>query len=93
MNSMHKYFQFIARLEGISYLLLLCIAMPLKYVWNFPEAVKYVGWAHGMLFMMYAGFLPFFLFKGHWTFSRTALAFVASLLPFGPFIFDKKYLG
>ena len=89
---MENIFRIVARLEGISYILLLGIAMPLKYIWNFPEPVKYVGWAHGVLFMMYAGFLPYFLFKGYWTFSRTLLAFVASLLPFGPFVFDRKYL-
>ena len=39
--------------EGISYLLLLGIAMPIKYMLGIPEVVKYVGWAHGVLFVLY----------------------------------------
>ncbi|MCH5690241.1 DUF3817 domain-containing protein [Niabella sp. W65] len=43
----------IAFLEGISYLLLLLVAMPLKYLADIPEGVKYIGWAHGVLFVLF----------------------------------------
>ena len=45
-----------ALVEAISYLILLLIAMPLKYIFDIPEAVKYMGWVHGWLFVP---FLPF----------------------------------
>ena len=50
-------FRKIAIAEGISYILLLFIAMPLKYWANMPQAVKYTGWAHGLLFVLYGIFL------------------------------------
>ncbi|MGZ5281505.1 MAG: DUF3817 domain-containing protein [Bacteroidia bacterium] len=82
-------FRLIAILEGISYLLLVFIAMPLKYFAEMPEAVKYNGWLHGILFV------PFCLAHLHvwivqkWGFLKAVLAFIASLIPFGTFIFDK----
>lgn len=79
-------------LEGLSYLLLLGIAMPLKYFMDMPMAVKYAGWAHGLLFM---GFLGLVLYVGL-LFRKSLLwmlgGFIASLLPFGPFIWDSKSL-
>ena len=77
-------------LEGISYLLLLFIAMPMKYMAGIPEAVKYTGWAHGVLFVLYALLLVQCWQNYNWKFSKAALVFVASLLPFAPFYVDKK---
>jgi len=48
MNLKIRTFATVALLEGISYVLLLAIAMPLKYFFEFPQAVKIVGWAHGI---------------------------------------------
>ncbi|MBA9075387.1 MULTISPECIES: DUF3817 domain-containing protein [Rufibacter] len=83
-------FRLIAVLEGISYLVLLLIAMPLKYMAGIPEPVKYVGWAHGALFVLFMGLLLQVWIQYRWSFWKVALAFVASLLPFGTFYLDKK---
>ncbi len=79
-------------LEGLSFVLLVFVAMPLKYFADQPLAVRYVGMAHGILFMAYLlAVIPVAL-DYRWRWTRIALAVVASLLPFGPFIFDAKVL-
>ncbi|RIJ34119.1 DUF3817 domain-containing protein [Pontibacter oryzae] len=78
--------------EGISYLLLLGIAMPLKYVFDMPLLVKYVGWAHGVLFVLYMVALLQVVLVHRWSLWKAAAGVIASLLPFGPFILDKKLL-
>lgn len=85
-----KQFHIISILEGASFLLLMFIAMPLKYMADFPEPVKYTGWAHGVLFIAYlvVGLRVAILCR--WSIGKVALAVLASLLPFGPFVFDKK---
>jgi integral membrane protein len=85
-----KRFRTIALAEGISFLVLLGIAMPLKYVANLPQAVKYVGWAHGVLFVafIYFAFEVFTALKK--PFVWLVKAALASLLPFGTFIFDRE---
>jgi integral membrane protein len=88
-SSMNK-FRFIGILEGISYLVLLLIAMPLKYLADKPEAVKYVGWAHGLLFVSFGLNLLIVWKQYRWSFGKATGAFVASLLPFGTFILDKQ---
>ena len=77
-------------LEGISFILLMGIAMPLKYMFEMPLAVKYTGWLHGLLFIAFCMAILTTLLAGKISFGRAALAFVASLLPFGPFILDRK---
>lgn len=79
-------------LEGVSYLLLLGIAMPLKYMFDMPAMVKYTGWAHGLLFVLYILALLHSTLAHNWGFKKLFAGFVASLLPFGPFVFDKKVL-
>ncbi len=76
--------------EGISYLLLIFIAMPLKYWADMPLAVKYTGWAHGVLFMLYIVFLIMAWLEYKWSFKKAAMYGFASLLPFAPFWVDKK---
>lgn len=83
-------FRVISITEGISLLVLLFIAMPLKYVFDMPGMVKYVGWAHGLLFILYVLILFPTRRSLNWSFTTTALGLVASLLPFGPFLFDRK---
>jgi integral membrane protein len=77
-------------IEGLSFLLLLFVAMPLKYVWGDPTWVRHVGMAHGVLFIVFC----FALFDARnsegWSIRQTALPFVASLFPFGPFIIDRR---
>ena len=78
--------------EGISYLLLLGIAMPIKYMAGIPEVVKYTGWAHGVLFVLYMMSVLEVTLIHNWSIKKVVAAVVASLLPFGPFILDKKLL-
>ncbi|MBL4708832.1 MAG: DUF3817 domain-containing protein [Flavobacteriales bacterium] len=76
--------------EGISFLVLLLIAMPLKWVFEMPLAVKYVGWAHGALFIAYAFQLIYVGLTYKWKFSKIALYGVCSLVPIAPFWVEKK---
>lgn len=80
----------IAIAEGISYLLLLYVAMPLKYFGGYPAAVKYTGWLHGLLFLLFGLLLIRVWIKYRWRLIHVMLAFIASLLPFGTFILDHK---
>jgi len=81
----------IAFLEGVSFLVLLGIAMPLKYFASNPEPVRIVGMAHGILFIAYVFLLIQTKFFYNWTMKKSILAFVASLIPFGTFYADKKW--
>ncbi|MEO6407087.1 MAG: DUF3817 domain-containing protein [Ferruginibacter sp.] len=85
-----KRFRLVAVMEGISYLILLCIAMPLKYLAGIPEAVKYIGWVHGVLFVLFCTYLVKVWIAYKWSFWKTTGAFIASLLPFGTFVLDKQ---
>jgi integral membrane protein len=83
-------FRLIALLEGVSFLVLLCIAMPLKYAAGYPDAVKYTGWVHGVLFVLYTFLLLLVWKQYNWRFSKVIVAFAASLIPFGTFILDRS---
>lgn len=83
-------FRSVAILEGISYLVLLLIAMPLKRFAGIPEVQKYVGWTHGVLFILFVGLLIQVWSQYKWPIKKVALAFVASLIPFGTFYLDKQ---
>ncbi len=89
MNTL-SIFRKVAVAEGISYILLLFIAMPLKYWAEMPLAVKYTGWAHGLLFVLYIALLVMAFVEYKWSLKKTAMIGVASLLPFAPFWVDKK---
>jgi integral membrane protein len=80
----------IAFMEGISFLVLLGIAMPLKYVAGMPEAVRIAGSAHGLLFVLYVLYLLIVKFELGWTYGKASAAFVASIIPFGTFWAEKK---
>ena len=83
-------FRIIALLEGVSYILLLGIAMPLKYWADMPIAVRIVGSLHGALFVAYGVCALLLLVRGQWTFARAAAAMGVSLVPFATFVFDKS---
>ena len=87
-----KKFRAIGTAEGISFLVLLGVAMPLKYMMDMPKAVTYVGWVHGILFVWYCYMVIEAGQALKWKFGRIFLAFLASLLPFGPFLFDRWFL-
>lgn len=80
-----RWFCFIAFWEGVSYLALLFVAMPLKYAAGMPLAVKYTGWAHGALFIAYVMLLIACWLQAGWRAKRVIGFFIASLLPFVPF--------
>lgn len=81
----------IAFLEGLSLLVLLCIAMPLKYIWEMPEMVQRVGMAHGVLFIAYVILVVLAKVYLNWSNKLTIIAFIASFIPFGTFYVDAKY--
>lgn len=93
MRSPIPFLRKIALAEGISFLVLLGVAMPLKYIWGIAVGVKVVGWIHGVLFMVFVGALARTMVAARWPISRTALVFVAALLPFGPFVIDRRMVG
>ena len=87
---MLNWFKKIALLEGISFLVLLLIAMPLKYFLNFPQAVKYVGWLHGALFVAYIYFALTVFTVLKKSFLWLVKAGIAAFVPLGTFIFDRE---
>lgn len=90
MKKSLSWFRKIAFAEGLSFLVLLFIAMPLKYFAALPEAVKVVGWIHGALFVAFMS-LAFDVRAGlNKNFFWLVKAFVAAILPFGTFIFDRE---
>jgi integral membrane protein len=89
---MKSIFRVVSFLEGVSYLLLLFIATPIKYLQDNPEYVKMLGMPHGILFMLYV-ILAFMLKKEmNWDNKTLGIVLLASILPFGTFYIDKKYL-
>ena len=74
--------------EGVSFLLLLGVAMPLKYMAGEPRMVTVVGAAHGALFILFAAAVLDVSLRMRWPLRRVLAALAASVLPFGPFVFD-----
>tara|TARA_B100001059_G_C17678911_1_gene498567 strand:- start:177 stop:518 length:342 start_codon:yes stop_codon:yes gene_type:complete len=87
-HSTLKTLTIVGYLEGTSFLLLLCIAMPLKYMMGIPEGVKYIGMAHGFLFIGYIVILMGAANKVKMPLWAMPAGVMGSFLPFGPFIFD-----
>ncbi len=89
---MNKIFRIIALLEGVSYLLLLFVAVPIKYLSEDPQYVKMLGMPHGMLFIGYV-LLAFILKSDYkWDSKPFFIVLLASVIPFGTFYVDRKYL-
>jgi len=85
-------YRIIAILEGISYLALFVISMPLKYWYDMPKPNQYIGYAHGFLFIAYIFLTVIFWKRKQWKTRKLWILIIASLLPFGTFYVDKKYL-
>ena len=79
-------FRMVGFAEGISFLVLLLIAMPLKYLMNIPEAVKVMGWIHGALFVSFIYFAFEIMGALNKNFIWFLKAFVAAFIPMGTFI-------
>lgn len=78
-----------AFLEGVSLLVLVLVAMPLKHVYGMPMAVRVVGSVHGLLFLVFLSLLFRVVLERRWPLRRALGAVVASLLPGGTFVLDR----
>ena len=89
---MRNIFKLVALLEGVSYILLLFIAVPLKYWGGDEQYVKLLGMPHGLLFVGYI--ILAFLIKDdeNWTSNDFRIVLISSVLPFGTFYINKRYL-
>lgn len=92
MFSFLNIFRITALLEGISYILLLFVATPIKHFTGDPQYVKLLGMPHGLLFILYI--ILAFMIKSQmkWTKTTLFIVLIASILPFGTFYIDRKYL-
>ena len=85
-------FRGVSFLEGVSYILLLFVAVPIKYALEDATYVKWLGMPHGVLFLLYIVLALVVSFKVKWNIKTTLLVLLASLVPFGTFYVNKKYL-
>lgn len=85
------HLRIIAFLEGLSFLILLFIAMPMKYFAGQPEYVKVTGMIHGILFIVYVMYVFLVRSEYKWTNKTTYVALLASVIPFGTFYADVKF--
>ena len=85
-----RQLRLVALLEGTSFVVLLFIAMPLKYLAGLPLAVRIVGLLHGLLFLVFLAALYRAGSQRGWPLRRWVSAFVSSVVPFGTFVFDRS---
>lgn len=90
MASIKNHLRLSALLEGISFLLLLLVAMPLKYAAGMPVFVEYIGLGHGILFIWYIISVVVARNENQLTNGQTVVALAGSVLPFGTFYADNK---
>lgn len=88
MRKTAKGLRVVGYLEGLSYIALLGIAMPLKYVWEFPEAVRYLGAIHGALFILYVIAAIRTAWSARWPAIDLVEALAVSVFPLGPFLLE-----
>jgi integral membrane protein len=82
-----------ALVEGSTLILLVLIAVPLKRLMGMPEVVSIVGPIHGLAFLVYLGMLILFLSRGILTAKQWGIGFIAALIPFGSFVFERRQLS
>ena len=85
-----KVFRIIAFLEGLSYVLLLFMAVPIKYFINDPSYVKFLGMPHGLLFMVYIAMAFVLNTENQWIKNNFFYVIAAAIIPFGTFVVEKK---
>ena len=88
---MIQKFRFLSFLEGLSFLVILFITMPLKYMFDSPMPNKIIGMVHGVLFLLYIVFAIFLKVEFNWLNKKLAVILLVSIIPFGTFWADKKY--
>ncbi|MGX5818898.1 DUF3817 domain-containing protein [Chitinophaga lutea] len=91
MNAIQRL-RIIAWLEGISFLVLLFIAMPMKYIGGDLTLMRPTGMAHGVLFVAYVVFVLEVKMAMNWSGKKTVIALAASILPFGTFFINNKWI-
>ena len=79
-------------IEGLSFIILLVVAMPMKYLAGKPEMVSVVGMAHGVLFLLYILLTVVAKFQYPWSWKRVFVLWLASVVPFGTLYADYKLL-
>lgn len=89
---MKTVFRIVSFLEGASYLLLLFVATPIKYLMDDPQYVKLLGMPHGLLFVAYIVLAYLIKDQMKWDGKTFGIVLLASIIPFGTFYIDKKYL-
>ncbi len=92
MLNLLNSFRIVALLEGLSYILLLFIATPTKYLTGNAMFVKWLGMPHGILFILYIVMTLVLVKYMKWSVTTTIIILVASVIPFGTFYIEKKYL-
>jgi integral membrane protein len=85
-----EQFRLMGFLEGTSLLVLLFIAMPLKYGFDLPEVVSVVGAIHGGLFTIYCAAIVYVTFVVKWPFRFAVGAVAVAFIPFGNFVLDSR---
>lgn len=90
LNTPIGRFRLMGFLEGVSLLVLLFIAMPLKYWADLPEVVTFVGSLHGLLFILYVLMIAYVTFKIRWSFLWVTSALAVAFIPFGNLVLDAK---
>ena len=88
--SLINIFRIIAFLEGLSYVLLLFIAVPIKYIYSDPSFVKMLGMPHGLLFMGYIALSFVLRSENQWIKNNFFGILIASVIPFGTFVVENK---
>lgn len=91
-TSQIKTFKIVSTLEAVSFLVLLLIAMPLKYIWDMPKMVEIVGMAHGILFVLYVLGAYWMYEKLDWKVKTFFITVLCSVIPLGPFYVERKFL-
>ncbi|MBT4882259.1 MAG: DUF3817 domain-containing protein [Flavobacteriales bacterium] len=89
---MKNTFRIIAFLEGVSYILLMTVGLYFKYQLGDPTYVKLLGMPHGLLFVSYILFAFLIKENENWRIKDLGIVLLASILPFGTFYMDWKYL-
>ena len=88
---MIKLFRIVGYLEGTSYILLLFVAVPVKYYADNPQLVKLLGMPHGLLFVTYVAMTIINSRVFKWSTIKTFQILISSIIPFGTYYIDKKY--
>jgi integral membrane protein len=89
-STLVRQLRVVGLIEGASFLLLLLVAMPLKYLAGLPQAVRVVGMIHGLLFVVYVAAALHAAWSLRWRPSRTLLVLGAAVFPAGPFLLDRR---